>query len=120
MWTGIRLDGRTCFSDSWYYLLLIALAVFPDGVFVPRYLRWLFVASLPLIAFLTLPQVDATVQVLVGVGVFLLLLGGQIVRYRRLQPGIERQQIKWAAFGFAAGLILLLIAFMMLGFHPED
>ena len=50
----------------------------------------------------------------------LLLLGGQIVRYRRLQPGIERQQIKWAAFGFAAGFILLLIAFMMVAFIPED
>ena len=119
MWTGYGWM-EDVLSDSWYYLLLIALAVFPDGVFVPRYLRWLFVASLPLIAFLTLPQVNATVQVLVGVGVLLLLLGGQIVRYRRLQPGIERQQIKWAAFGFAAGFILLLIAFMMVAFIPED
>jgi hypothetical protein len=119
MWTGYGWM-EDVLSDSWYYLLLIALAVFPDGVFVPRYLRWLFVASLPLIAFLTLPQVNATVQVLVGVGALLLLLGGQIARYRRLQPGIERQQIKWAAFGFAAGFILLLIAFIMVAFIPED
>jgi hypothetical protein len=107
-------------SDTWYYLLLIALAVFPDGVFVPRFLRWLFVASLPLVAFLTLPDVNATLQVLVAVGVLLLLLGGQYIRYRRLQTGIEKQQIKWAAFGFAGGFILLLIAFTMVAFIPDD
>jgi hypothetical protein len=119
MWTGYSWM-EDVLSDSWYYLLLIALAAFPDGVFVPRFLRWLFVASLPLIVFLTLPEVNATLQVLVGVGVLLLLLGGQIARYRRLRTGIERQQIKWAAFGFAAGFVLLLIAFTMVAFIPED
>jgi hypothetical protein len=119
MWTGYGWM-EDVLSDSWYYLLLIALAVFPDGVFVPRFLRWLFVASLPLVAFLTLPQVNSTLQVLLGVGVLLLLLAGQFVRYRRLQAGIEKQQIKWAAFGFATGFILLLIAFTMVAFIPED
>ncbi len=119
MWTGYGWM-EDVLSDSWYYLLLIALAVFPDGVFVPRYLRWLFVASLPLIVFLTLPDVNATLQVLLGVGILLLLLGGQFVRYRRLETGIEKQQIKWAAFGFATGFILLAIAFTMVAFIPED
>lgn len=119
MWTGYGWM-EDVLSDSWYYLLLIALAAFPDGVFVPRFLRWLFIASLPLIVFLTLPAVNATVQVLVGVGVLLLLLWGQVRRYRRLESGIERQQIKWAAFGFGSGFILLLIAFIMVAFIPED
>ena len=119
MWTGYGWM-EDVLSDSWYYLLLIALAVFPDGVFVPRFLRWLFVAALPLVVFLTLPAVNSTLQVLVGVGILLLILGGQFVRYRRLQTGIERQQIKWAAFGFGAGFVLLLIAFTMVAFIPDD
>jgi len=119
MWTGYSWM-EDVLSDSWYYLLLIALAVFPDGVFVPRFLRWLFVASLPLIVFLTLPDVNGILQVLVGVGVLMLLLGGQFVRYRRLETGIEKQQLKWAAFGFASGFILLLIAFTMVAFIPEN
>jgi hypothetical protein len=119
MWTGYSWM-EDVLSDRWYYLLLIALAVFPDGVFVPRFLRWLFVASLPLIVFLTLPDVNGILQVLVGVGVLMLLLGGQFVRYRRLETGIEKQQLKWAAFGFASGFILLLIAFTMVAFIPEN
>jgi len=119
LWTGYGWM-EDVLSDSWYYLLVIALAVFPNGVFVPRLLRWLFLAALPLVAFLTLPQVNTTLQVLVGVGVLLLLLGGQFVRYRRLQTGIEKQQIKWAAFGFASGFVLLAIAFIMAAYIPED
>jgi len=119
MWTGYGWM-EDVLSDSWYYLLLIALAVFPDGVFVPRFLRWLFIAALPLLVFLTLPQVNTTLQVLVGVGVLALILGGQVARYRRLQTGIERQQIKWAAFGFAAGFVLLTVAFIMAAFIPDD
>ena len=34
MWTGYGWM-EDVLSDSWYYLLLIALAVFPNGVFVP-------------------------------------------------------------------------------------
>jgi len=45
---------------------------------------------------------------------------GQVRRYRRHQPGIERQQIKWAAFGFAAGLLLVLLAFVLLSLQPES
>jgi len=119
LWSGYSWM-EDVLSNSWYYLLLIALAIFPDGVFVPRFLRWLFVAALPLLVFLTLPNVDGTLQVLIGVGVASFILAGQFVRYRRLQSGIERQQIKWAAFGFAAGFLLLLISFIMVAFIPDD
>ena len=107
-------------SSSWFYLLLIALAVFPDGIFVPKPYRWLLVAGIPLAIFVSLPNVDANVQVFAGIGSLLAMLVGQVRRYRRHQPGIERQQIKWAAFGFAAGLLLVLIAFVLLGLQPEN
>jgi len=35
------------------------------------------------------------------------------LKYRRFEPGIERQQIKWAAFGFGSGLVFLSAAFFV-------
>jgi hypothetical protein len=107
-------------SSVWFYLLLIALAVFPDGIFVPKAYRGLLVLGVPLAVFVSLPQVPATVQVFTGLGGLLAMLVGQAVRYRRLSSGIERQQIKWAAFGFAVGLLLVFAAFVGLTFIPEN
>ncbi|HET7576514.1 MAG TPA: hypothetical protein VFK19_08135 [Sphingomicrobium sp.] len=107
-------------SSAWFYLLLIALAVFPDGIFVPRPYRWLIVAAVPLAVFVSLQNVNSELQAFVGIGALLAVLAAQIRRYRRLGPGIERQQIKWAAFGFAAGLLLLAAAFALLPFLPDQ
>jgi hypothetical protein len=107
-------------SSIWFYLLLIALAVFPDGIFVPRPYRWLVIAAVPLAVFVSLQNVNSELQAFVGIGSLLAVLAAQIRRYRRLGPGIERQQIKWAAFGFAAGLLLLAVAFALLPFLPDQ
>jgi hypothetical protein len=107
-------------SSIWFYLLLIALAVFPDGIFVPRPYRWLVIAAVPLAVFVSLQNVNSELQAFVGIGSLLVVLAAQIGRYRRLDPGIERQQIKWAAFGFAAGLLLLAAAFALLPFLPDQ
>lgn len=118
-WTGLSLVDEWL-ASAWFYLLLVALAVFPDGVFVPRFLRWMVYAALPLVVFAGLPGINPIVQTLLAVFALLALLSGQVIRYRRLDSGIERQQIKWAAFGFAAGFLLLSAAFMLLPFIPED
>jgi hypothetical protein len=107
-------------SSIWFYLLLIALAVFPDGIFVPKFYRWLLIAGVALAVIVSLPQVDANVQVFLGLGALLAMLVGQVRRYRRLAPGIERQQLKWAGFGFATGLLLLLGAFTLVLFLPDE
>jgi hypothetical protein len=107
-------------SSVWFYLFLIALAVFPDGIFVPKSYRWLLVAGVPLAIFVSLQDVDSNVQALLGLGSLFAVLAAQVLRYRRLESGIERQQIKWAAFGFAAGLLLVAIAFILLPFLPDD
>lgn len=106
-------------SSAWFYLLLIALALFPDGIFVPRSYRWLIVAGVPLAVLVSLPSVNAFVSAFLAIGALLAMLVGQVQRYRRLEPGIERQQIKWAAFGFASGLLLLLASFVLLLALPE-
>lgn len=107
-------------SSGWFYLLLIALAVFPDGIFVPKPFRWLIIIGVPLAIFVSLQDVNSELQVALGLGSLFLVLAAQVRRYRRLKPGIERQQIKWAAFGFAAGLFLVGIAFVLLPFLPEE
>ncbi len=107
-------------SSIWFYLLLIGLAVFPDGIFAPRPLRWLLIGGIPLAIFVSLQNVDSNIQVLVGIGSLFALVAAQVRRFKRLGPGIERQQIKWAAFGFAAGLLLLAFAFILLPFLPTE
>jgi hypothetical protein len=107
-------------SSAWFYLLLVALATFPDGIFVPKPYRWLLLAGIPLAVFVSLHNVDPNIQVFVGIGALLAMLVGQVRRYRRLKPGIERQQIKWAAFGFTSGFLLVFTAFVLLIFLPED
>lgn len=106
-------------STTWFYLLVLALATFPDGIFVPKGLRWLIPAGIPLSIMLSVDAVPAMLQAFTGCIILLALLTGQIRRYRRLSDGIEKQQIKWAAFGFTTGFILILISFMVLAFTPE-
>ena len=46
-------------SSAWFYLLLLALAVFPDGIFVPKPYRWLVLLGIPLAVFVSLHAVSA-------------------------------------------------------------
>lgn len=113
MWMGLGLSWiDDAVAACWFYLLMIGLATFPNGVFVPRPFRWLVPLGIPITIFLSLPNVDGTLQGLTGAFVLLLIVGSQISRYRRLPTGVERQQIKWAAFGFGVGVILLACAFV--------
>lgn len=101
------------YSTIGWIALVVALATFPDGVFVPRSLRWVIVAA-PLAAIpLAIDEVPVWVSTVIAFVAPLALIGSQAVKYRRYEPGIERQQLKWAAFGFAAGLTLLTIAFLL-------
>lgn len=103
-----------------FYLLLIALATFPDGVFVPRFLRWLIPLSIPLAYIVSFPDIDEDVQGIVSVLVLLAVLGSQFARFRREPAGIARQQIKWAGFGFAAGLLLIFAAVILAAAMGDD
>ena len=106
-------------SSLWFYLMLVALAVFPEGIFVPKAYRWLPILGVPLAVFVSLQNVNSDVQAFAGFGSLLAVVAAQVLRYRRLGPGIERQQIKWVAFSFAAGLLLSGFAFVLLPFLPQ-
>jgi hypothetical protein len=114
MWMSIGADRVfDVLTGLWWTALIIALAAFPDGRFTPQWLRWSMVAAPLLGVLLMLDRFDEITSSLLGVAVPLLLLGAQVVRYRRLEPGPERQQIKWAALGFGMGFFLVGLALAM-------
>ncbi len=106
-------------TSLWWTLVVVALAAFPDGRFTPLGLRWTLIGA-PLIGiFLASDWLGDILSLLVGIGVPLALLAAQVVRFRRLDAGLKRQQIKWAALGFTAGFILAGLALGM-SLSPYD
>ena len=114
MWTAVGLGDlfNFCVAVAWS-LLVIGMAAFPDGKFTPPPVRWVLVAT-PVVA---VPLLFDELPVLIGtVLAFVLplfLLACHVIKYRRFEPGIERQQVKWAAFGFGSGLTLLTLALIV-------
>lgn len=102
-------------ANSLFFLPVLFLYLFPNGRFVPAWTRWaavVLVGTIPLVfSFGASPR--ATVSdlrlgfiliaflVLVAIGVY-----AQVYRYRRVATAIERQQIKWGAFGVALYLLI--------------
>lgn len=90
--------------------LIVVLLTFPDGRFVPR---WTVAVALLLLlwapfAWLGPVSLDAEyVGYLAFMAVAVLSIA---LPYRRLPPGLERQQVRWVLFGFATGTILLVAA----------
>ena len=76
---------------------MTGLVTFPDGVFRPGWLRF-GIVLLPFAAIaLSVDETPMAVNVLVAFVVPLVaLIVSQGVKYRRYEPGIERQQIRWA------------------------
>ena len=103
-----------------FYFLLIGLATFPDGVFLPRFLRWLIPVGIPLALVTSIFDIDEDVQGIVAVVALLLVLISQVIRFRREPDGIARQQIKWAGFGFGLGLLLILGAVAIAAWMGDD
>jgi hypothetical protein len=101
------------YSTLGWVLLVIAIAAFPDSKFTPPAMRWVLVAA-PLLAVpLAFEDLPMLVGTLLGFVLPLFLLVCHVIKYRRLGPGIERQQLKWAAFGFGAGFTLLTLAYVV-------
>ena len=103
-----------------FYLLLLGVASFPDGIFVPRFLRWLIPLGIPLAFFVSIADVDEDLAGILAMVVLLGVVGSQVIRFRREPVGIVRQQIKYAGFGFAAGFLLILAAVVLAASLGDD
>ena len=108
--TGLFYDAYALLA---WVLLVIGLAVFPDGRFTPRAVGWVPVAALVAAPFLAEDNLSMVAGAIIAFVAPLFLLACHVVKYRRFPPGIERQQVKWAAFGFGSGLVLLSAAFLL-------
>jgi signal transduction histidine kinase len=91
--------------------LAVALLLFPDGRFVPRWTGFLAVAFILLqIVGLLFPssplgQIDNELFVLLFGTLFGTIVLAQAYRYRRISGPVERQQTKWAVSGIVAALV---------------
>ena len=105
---------------SLMFLLAIGLlpaifGLFPDGRFVPRWMRWLALAGLVRLVLVATTFTPPSGAILSGppsaitVGMLAAGIGAQVYRYRRVSTPLQRQQTKWAVFGFGAFLVYLLI-----------
>jgi hypothetical protein len=100
---GLRFAVVDNIGTFAFCLLLAALFAFPAGEFRPRWTAVPFLL-LPLFVFLDLLFPDATqLGFLLGSAFFLLALATLILRYRQLEAGAQRQQLRWAFFGLVIG-----------------
>ncbi|HEX8224655.1 MAG TPA: hypothetical protein VF605_12630 [Allosphingosinicella sp.] len=102
------------FKTIGYAGLLVGILMFPDGRFWPRRAIWLapviagWAALAIAVKYGDLPVSEGRMNLAGGVLALLsvALLAG---RYRRLPPSVERQQVRWATFGFVVGAALAAI-----------
>ncbi len=94
--------------------------LFPDGRFVPRWTRWVALASaLYFVPDIFFPDSALTTLITPAFFVFLgTLVVAQVHRYRRVSTPEQRQQTKWVVFGFATALAGFTTVILMVQFVP--
>ncbi len=104
--------------------LPVQLTLFPDGRFVPRWIRWLVPMWLVLLVvnFLSKPLLSGGLTSgppsPIYLGMLVAGVGAQVYRYRRVSTPLQRQQTKWAVLGFAAQLVSVLVLVSAIAFFP--
>jgi signal transduction histidine kinase len=97
------------------------LVLFPDGRYVPSWTRWTFYLSIPWgISFLFVPELNGAnfarypllfMVIAAGFSISMVLgIYAQIYRYRRVSTSEQRQQTKWAVFGFGLWIFYMLVS----------
>lgn len=81
---------------------------FPSGRFEPRWTAILFLLAPSFVIFLFYPDAQAAGSLL-GAAFFVCALTSLVVRYRKLEAGAERQQLRWAFFGLAVCAVSQLL-----------
>ncbi|HEX6553402.1 MAG TPA: GAF domain-containing protein [Ktedonobacteraceae bacterium] len=101
--------------------------VFPSGHFVPRWMRWVFVAELVYVAFNTFFPFSSfnpfsrfqVLNNLIFIGGIVSIVVVQVYRYRRVSSPAQRQQTKWVVFGVSLGLVGYLVQLIIKLFFPS-
>lgn len=137
-YTSLLINGLIPLAPAWFWLvgaleflglssLFIFFLLFPRGRFVPGWTRWvilvIFLGEAHYV-FLTDPfQVAQSngppFDFLVFVALVFTLAGLQVYRYRRVSTFRERQQTKWAVFGFSLAVVGFVVSFTLVHFFPD-
>ncbi|MBO9624523.1 MAG: hypothetical protein J7500_17580 [Sphingomonas sp.] len=112
VWLGLPWLGSVI-PSLWIGFLAAALPAFPDGRFVPRWGGWLALLATPLAILSMLDAWIGDLTTLIALPTALAAIAAAVVRYRRTLPGLERQQLKWAASGFLASILILVAMFAL-------
>lgn len=108
--------GRSIFTffalqDLWGRLavfvgigLVIVMFTFPTGRLRPRWTLFAMTLYALLVLFPSSSPALAAFQGSAAVAIVVVAVARLGFRYRRLQPSVERQQLRWAFFGFAASI----------------
>lgn len=113
-----RILASTVGSTLTLTLTTLLLFLFPNGQFVPRWTRWVALATVPVLPlFFLIPYISPNSSSslvlaieLVPLGVVLLGAAAQIYRYRRVSGSSERQQTKWFLYGLFLAIGLAVLA----------
>ena len=94
--------------------LFLALATFPAGRFEPRVSLLIIPLSLSL-SVISLPGINAATgeQGVISSISLIFLFAVLALRYLRLPPGVQRQQMKWAVLGLAMLAVAFPLAFIL-------
>lgn len=110
---GVQTIGALLLAPT-----LLLLAWFPNGQWVPRWMRYAVIAALlftPFALFISPSEWYTFSSLLPTVGNFVLLvligvgIGAQIYRYRHVSMLMERQQTKWFVFGLVVWITLFVL-----------
>jgi hypothetical protein len=96
-----------------FLLFALALLLFPDGQWVPRWTRLVAVAIVTvfLIGVVeALGLVPTSLFLPLAIGCVLLAIAALLGRFRAQASTMQRQQLKWVALGLVTGIFLILTA----------
>ena len=118
---ALSLPGQILTTISWGSIALF-FSLFPNGQFVPRWLRWLvsgwiLLFVLPTKVMDVIPKAAAGVFFLVF---WLVSLSAQIYRYMRVSTPVERQQTKWVFLGLVLLFAIIIPAIIFGLLKPEQ
>ncbi len=115
--------SATCMNILNLSVLWLVFALFPNGRFAPRWLRWLlptYIVIYLIVSVFLIPNLLHS-RPLGGLFFFLTtgsIFGGQIYRYLRISSHPERQQTKWVVFSLAIVLLVQIGVILLSFFVP--
>ncbi len=103
-------EGEAMVDAAWLALFLVGIPALPNGRYTPSWARWFMVVGPVGGLILGMPHSPVELSETARVGLLAAAFACVVIRFRYTPRGIERQQMKWACLGLAAGLILYLLS----------